>query len=72
MNISTFLTATQVAARLNVTSRTVRNWCESGHLRAERFGKSWMIDPAALVDFVPPKRGWPKGVARKGKEQADA
>ena len=64
------LTAAQVAARLSVTSRTVRNWCESGHLRAERFGKSWMIDPQALVGFVPPTRGRPPGTdARKGETE---
>ena len=63
------LTAAQVSAQLNVTARTVRNWCESGRLRAERFGASWMIDPRALVDFVPPARGRPPNEARKGETE---
>jgi len=53
------LTVDDAAQRLNATPRTVRNWCESGQLTAQKVGRDWIIDAAALDGFERPKVGRP-------------
>lgn len=43
-----WVTPAQAAPRFGVDEKTVRRWCESGRLRAERHGSRWRIDRAAL------------------------
>ena len=38
------LRAAEVARRLGVTSQTVRNWIDSGELKAHKRGKLWIVD----------------------------
>lgn len=51
-------TPEQAAERLGVSAKTVRRWCASGRLRAERHGRSWRIDRAGLPD---PRPATPEG-----------
>ncbi len=55
----TLLTAEQVAERFGVTPRAVRFWIEHGDLEAQRFGRAWAIDEAALETFERPQVGRP-------------
>lgn len=63
------LTTSQVAERLDVARQTVALWCRRGLLRGAREvdtgrGNVWLIPPAALVGFTPPK---PTGRPPKAK-----
>lgn len=33
----------EMAERFNVTTRTIRNWCENGTLQAKKMNKEWVI-----------------------------
>jgi len=68
---SQLLTVAQVAERLNVTSRTVRNWCANETLPATKFGHIWMIDVAELEEFEPPVKGRPSKAAENAAEKAE-
>ena len=53
------LSVADVAARYDVTPRTVRRWCRQGRLPgAVRVGaRVWAIPSEALKDFEPPRPG---------------
>lgn len=56
------LTVEDVAARLNVTPRTVRGWLTRGWLVGYRFGVergTWRIKPADLERFITEARNQP-------------
>jgi excisionase family DNA binding protein len=60
----TLITAAQAAARLGVSSVTVRVWCKRGlfpnaELKQTAFGSGWLIPESDLKDFQPPKMGRP-------------
>ena len=42
------LTTKEISTQLKVSDRTVRNWIETGQLKAYRFGNQYRID---IVDF---------------------
>jgi len=44
----TFITPTQAAERLQVSTRTLLRLIKRGEIPALRVGRSWRIDPAAL------------------------
>ena len=50
------LTVNEIAKNLNVSTRTVRLWIESGKLKAYRFGKDYRIEPNDLKEFVEKSR----------------
>jgi hypothetical protein len=65
------LTASQAAAKLKVSSVTVRVWCNRGlfpraELKETEFGSGWLIPEGDLKNFTPPKMGRPP----KLKEEA--
>lgn len=55
------ITVDDAAKLLNVDARTIRRWCESGKLKAERVGKGahsvWLIDPASIEGVKRNPRG---------------
>lgn len=58
------LTAAQVAAKLGVSSVTVRVWCRRGlfphaELKETEFGSGWLIPNSDLEGFESPKMGRP-------------
>jgi excisionase family DNA binding protein len=57
--MTTFYTTTQAAQYLGISVRRVRKLCETGKLRAEKFGKSWLIPKTALGIYKPGKPGRP-------------
>jgi excisionase family DNA binding protein len=60
------LTTDQAAARLGITPRRVRQLIASGALPAERLGRDWLIEEAALAAVAArPGPGYPKGRPRK-------
>lgn len=61
------LSATEVARRLGVTARTVRNWCKAGLFdHAQQVGNAgWVIPEDDLANFQQPKVGYPRGRPRK-------
>lgn len=57
-----YLTTAEVASQYGVTTATVIQWIKRKLLDgAQKKGRDWLIPPAALADFKPPKRGrpWP-------------
>jgi excisionase family DNA binding protein len=45
------LTTEQAASQLGLTARLVVRFCNQGRLKAEKFGRVWMITPADLAAF---------------------
>ena len=45
-----------VAARLQVSTKTVRRWIETGRLRVHRFGRCVRISEADFQEFVDQNR----------------
>jgi len=59
--MTNLLSVTEAAAARGVDVSTVRRWCSTGILKAQRLGaRSWMIDAADLDGFEAPKRGAPR------------
>ena len=46
------LTPAQVAARLQVTERTVCGWLKNGRLPGVKLGRLWRVSPSALDALV--------------------
>ena len=46
------LTCEEVASKIRVTTRTVRNWIKNGKLAAKKYGHKWLIDYDDFVDFL--------------------
>jgi excisionase family DNA binding protein len=60
------LTTDQAAARLGITARRVRQMIAQGQLPAQRLGRDWLIEEAALAAVATrPGPGYPKGRPRK-------
>ncbi len=52
-----YLTASDIASRLNVSSRSVRRWITDGHLPGARFGRQYRVHESDLEYFVESKLG---------------
>ena len=50
------LTIEQAAEHLQVSSKTVRRWIDTGDLIAHRFGRQWRISAADLQTFIRMRR----------------
>lgn len=48
----TVYTLLEVAARLGVSTRTVRSYLKTGRLKGTKWGRSWHISEQNLRDFV--------------------
>jgi excisionase family DNA binding protein len=46
------LSCEDVAQRMRVTTRTVRNWISDGKLVARKYGQKWLIDQEDFADFL--------------------
>ena len=38
-----YVSTREAAEHYGVTTRTIRNWCEAGAIKAKRFGKLWRV-----------------------------
>jgi excisionase family DNA binding protein len=47
-----FLTAPEVAAKLQVTAQTIRNWIDQGTLPAIRVGRAFRVSPRDVDDLL--------------------
>jgi excisionase family DNA binding protein len=59
------LTAAQAAERLGCSVAQIKALCQEGVIPAEKFGRAWLIRPAALEGVQIDRRGWPAGKPRK-------
>jgi len=59
------LTSAEAAERLGISVSTVKVMIGDGRLRAVKFGRDWLIDPADLPGVTLLPRGWKKGRPRK-------
>ena len=50
------LTILQTAEHLQVSTKTIRRWIDSGELIAHRFGRQWRISDADLQIFIRMRR----------------
>lgn len=55
--MSNYLTPEDIAIRLGVHPKSVREWCRMGKLKAIKAGKLWRIAPEDLMLFIQPTRG---------------
>lgn len=46
------LTIAEIAEQLRVSTRTVRNWVETGKLKAFKFGLQYRINKKDFEDFI--------------------
>ena len=59
------LATSDVAARLQVDSSTVRLWCRQGRFpHAQQVGRDWVVPESDLTGFEKPKMGRPKKTAK--------
>ncbi len=47
-----YLDTQQVAEILNISVQAARRWCETGKLRASRFGALWRVKVVDLQEFI--------------------
>ena len=47
-----YLTAEQAAERLNINEQTVRRYIRSGHLKAAKVGRKYIITSDNLLAFI--------------------
>ena len=59
-----YLTTAEVAMVLKISRVRVNALIRAGKLKAEKFGKAWMIAPASLANVRIRITGWPKGRKR--------
>lgn len=52
-----FLRTEEVAAILDVSERTIRDWCHTGRLKAVKVGRDWRVRVSELdaLENGPPK-----------------
>jgi excisionase family DNA binding protein len=63
-------TAEQVAAILQVSPKTVKDWLRAGKLTGCKIGRLWRVKPADLEAFIQTSRGR-RGGARPTDTSAD-
>lgn len=57
------MTAAEAAAKLRVTPWFITERCRSGEIRAAKPGKTWLIRPADLDDYLERHSNTPAGAA---------
>lgn len=72
MNLKPVYTPKQVAALLEMTPRTVTNWCADGHIRAEKVCKSWIIPRAEVARLLGVDLGVETGPTNKPEAKSAA
>ena len=72
------MTTDEAAKRLHMDAAHVRRLCDSGTLKAHKYGRNWWITPGALATFIkkraaaPQTTGWPAGKPRKAKHNEES
>lgn len=61
----TYLTTADVAARLQKSSRTVRQLANHGELRASKVGRDWRYDEADVTAYVDRNANVPRAARRR-------
>lgn len=61
------LTTKQAAAILGIAARTVKDYCQDGKLKAQKFGRDWLIEEKDLAAFQQERK--PRGRPRKTPPQ---
>jgi excisionase family DNA binding protein len=62
-----YMSVTEAAEALGITSIRVQQLCQTGRLQAIKFARDWMIPEEAITMHVPAKRG-----AKPRKERLEA
>lgn len=59
------LTTDQAAREVGVEPNTMRIWCRKGKIKAQKYGRDWLITMEALAGVDRSTKGWPAGKKRK-------
>lgn len=62
------MTTAEAAAQLGLSEQHVRYLITNGHLQAQKYGRNWWVEPAAIEAYKgqpPSHKGWPAGKKRK-------
>jgi excisionase family DNA binding protein len=46
-----YITTTEAGHRLGVVAHTIRTWIKEERLRAEKVGRSWIVDEASVAEL---------------------
>lgn len=65
--MSELITAQQAAAMLGIDETLVRRYCRVGRIKADKFGRAWMIAREDVEEFAQV----PRKVGPKPKEKGD-
>lgn len=57
INTEDYLTSSQVAERLNLTTDTVKIYCQRGVIQAVKFGQTWMIHKEEVDRYQEQRKG---------------
>jgi len=64
------LTTEQVAERLHMTPRTVRDMCHDGRLVASYVGRRWLVTEQAVEDYLEQTSNRERRPARRRRRRA--
>lgn len=54
-----YLTAEQIATRLQITTRTIYRWLDSGTLKGVKLGKVWRVNADDFENFLKQRENTP-------------
>jgi excisionase family DNA binding protein len=54
---SRYLSTANIAARLNITTRSVRLWAECGEIPAVKLGRQWRFEQRAFEEWLTARTG---------------
>ncbi len=54
---SRYLSTANIAARLNITTRSVRLWAECGEIPAAELGRQWRFEQRAFEEWLTARTG---------------
>jgi excisionase family DNA binding protein len=52
-----YITTAEAGLRLGVVARTIRTWIGQGRLRAQRVGRSWVVEEPSVAGLELARRG---------------
>ena len=52
-----YITTAEARRRLGVVAHTIRTWISQGRLRAQKVGRSWVVEESAAAELELARRG---------------
>jgi excisionase family DNA binding protein len=52
-----YITTAEAGQRLGVVAHTIRTWISQGRLRAQKVGRSWVVEEPSVAELELARRG---------------